>query len=195
MAQVATRPSADRSFTLRLLASTLFTAGAALAAGWMACAGIRWSVKPSSSPWSAWIWPYVVYASAAAIWLSLIAIPPASPKHANAGQALLLGIASIIGPLPMLVLSGWMTRPESPWLAVACILSMAAMLAAVVGWSRSAPTSVDWLVRFSLIVWVFVLPSIGLLDMGIRTRNFPIWARLSPLYWLYRVLTHHVAAS
>lgn len=184
-------PHVDVSFPRRLLISTFFTSGMAFTAGCLAFMQVRWSVKPALSPWSLWIWPYVVYASASAIWLCFLTIPMASaPQSLRASQILLLGISAIAGPLPMLVLSGYMAHPNDPWPPMAVILVVAVILAGLVWSSRGASVCTGLCIRFGLFVWLFVLPAIGLLEVGISTRYFPAWARLSPIYWLYRLVRH-----
>lgn len=181
----------DVSFPRRLLVSTLFTSGMAFAAGCAAFMQVRWSVKPALSPWSVWIWPYVVYVSASAIWLCFLTIPLTSAtKRLPAGQIFLIGLSAVAGPLPMLVLSGCMTRPIDPWVPMAVILGVAIILAGLVWISRNASIGVGLCIRFGFFLWLFVLPAMGLLEVGISTRHFPPWARLGPFYWLYRVIQH-----
>ncbi len=187
---LATAP-VDVPFSRRLLLSTLFTSGMAFAAGCAAFMQVRWSVKPALSPWSVRMWPYVVYASASVIWLSLLTLPLASAtKRLSASQIFLIGLAAFAGPLPMLVLSGCITRPDDPWLPMAAVLAVAIITAGLVWISRKASIGVGLSIRFGLFLWLFVLPAAGLLEVGISTRHFPPWARLGALYWLYRLVQH-----
>jgi hypothetical protein len=173
------------AFLRRLLAATLFAAGAALAAACLAIISVHWSVKPVLSPWSAWVWPYVLYASAAAIWLYLITVPHfVFARHGGVRRALLTACSASAGAVPMLVLAGWMTRPIDPWLPVICIWTVAAALATIVAWSSRLSVTADLLIRLGLVVWLFILPALALLNVGISTQAMPMWGRVSPLYWL-----------
>jgi hypothetical protein len=174
-----------------LITSALFSALANLVTASLALADIRWSVKPALSPWSELLWPYVLLASSVAIWLSVICQPTAPLTRCRQLAKLTLSAASALaGALPMLIIAACISSPGHLWfpllgmLGVACVIILAQSLA------PPSDIRVQWAVRCCLLFWIFVLPAVGILQVGITSRIMPIWALSSPLYWLHLLLVH-----
>lgn len=174
-----------------LIASALFSALANLVAALLALADIRWSVKPALSPWSELLWPYVLLASSAAIWLAIICQPTAPLTRCRQLAKLTLSAASALaGALPMLIIAVCISSPVHLWLPVVGMLVVAWVIILAQSVAPPSGIRVQGAVRCCLLLWIFVLPAIGILQVGITSRNMPIWAISSPLYWIHLLLVH-----
>ncbi|MGC8559784.1 MAG: hypothetical protein ACP5O1_03805 [Phycisphaerae bacterium] len=174
-----------------LIATAVFAALANLVAALLALADIRWSVKPALSPWSGLLWPYAVLASSAAIWLAIICQPTAPLTRYRQLATLTLSAASALaGALPMLIIAACISAPAHPWQPLLAMLGVACVIISAQSLAPPRGSRLQWAVRCCLLFWIFVLPAVGILQVGITIRNMPFWAIGSPLYWLHLLLIH-----
>lgn len=181
----------ETTLTTRLIGWAVLAAAANLVAALLAVFSVRWSVKPALSPWTGLIWPYAFFTSSGVIWLAVLCAPVASAARLHRMVFhFQSAAAAFAGSLPMLIISIDLTRPADPWLPLMGMLAVAAvgvLAPAVVG---VGAVRLQFFIKCVLWVWMFVLPAMGMLQIGIATRHMPSWAAISPLYWLQSLVLH-----
>ncbi len=165
-------------------------AGAVAAAVGMAlgACNVRWSVAVGQSPWTRLAWPYVIYAMASILWLCVLGACVHAAIFRAARHLGLLCIAVVAGGLPMLAVAWIISDPPRAPTSVAIVILSVGAIAVVVAFSCRLPALAALAIRAALLLWIFILPCLGLLDIGISSGGMPIWGRISPLYLLARSL-------
>lgn len=84
----------------------------------------------------------------------------------------------------MLIVAACISSPAQPWLPLMGMLGVACIIIAAQAVVPPTRSGVQLAVRCGFLLWIFVLPAMGVLQVGITSRNMPLWAASSPLYWL-----------
>ena len=135
------------------------------------------------------IWPYAYFTSASVIWLAVLCTPVAGATRLQRMVShFQSAAAALAGSLPMLIISIDLTRPADPWLPLIGMLAVAPL--GVLAPAAAGAERLQFLIKCMLGVWMFVLPAMGMLQLGITTRHMSPWTLISPLYWLQSLVFH-----